>query len=313
MFDKNKFAQILKNISDTYDNQRTFADKTGVNRTYLSQYINLKLDEPPSPKILKKIAYTSNGVTSYYELMKTCGYLSSIDINELLESEDFSDIIENNIEHNGHLLLTMNFDTDDFSEQEKAILNKYIDLWNKNENIDINNLIAGLYDNSKEKILREYKKFHKKLNELVEKNKITNKNKKNENAPSIVLVYGTIPAGIPMECIEDIIDKEEISADMLKGGKQYFGLKVKGNSMFPEYLDGDILILEKVEDCENGQDCCVMVNGNDATFKRIFKNENGIILQPLNPEYQPMIYTNEQIEQLPIRIIGRVVELRRKK
>lgn len=135
----------------------------------------------------------------------------------------------------------------------------------------------------------------------------------NDNNSAVVFVYGTIPAGIPMECIEDIIDTEEISADMLKGGKQYFGLRVKGNSMEPEYLDGDTLILEKVDDCESGDDCVVMVNGNDGTFKRVFKNENGIILQPLNPSYSPIIYTNEQIETLPVRIIGVVVEFRRKK
>lgn len=80
---------------------------------------------------------------------------------------------------------------------------------------------------------------------------------------AIVFVYGSIPAGVPMECIEDIIDTEEIPADMLRGGKQYFGLKVKGNSMEPEYLDGDTLILEKADDCESGDDCVVMVNGND--------------------------------------------------
>lgn len=143
--------------------------------------------------------------------------------------------------------------------------------------------------------------------------------KMNEEAPkfnpnsAIVFVYGTIPAGIPMECIEDIIDTEEISTDMLKGGKQYFGLKIKGNSMYPEYLDGDTIILEKVENCENGQDCVVMVNGNDGTFKRVFKNENGIILQPLNNEFQPMVYSNEQIKNLPVKIIVKVVELRRKK
>lgn len=131
--------------------------------------------------------------------------------------------------------------------------------------------------------------------------------------PAIVFVYGTIPAGIPMEMIEDIIDTEEIDAEMLKSGKQYFGLRIKGNSMYPEYLDGDTIILEKVDDCESGQDCVVMVNGDDGTFKRVFKNENGIILQPLNPEFQPMVYTNEQIEKLPIKIIGKVVELRRKK
>ncbi len=136
-------------------------------------------------------------------------------------------------------------------------------------------------------------------------------NKKNDSA--IVFIYGTIPAGIPMECIEDIIDTEEISADMLKGGKQYFGLRVKGNSMEPEYLDGDTLILEKADDCESGDDAIIMVNGNDGTFKRVFKNENGIILQPLNPEYSPVVYSNEQIENLPVRIIGIVEEIRRKK
>lgn len=130
---------------------------------------------------------------------------------------------------------------------------------------------------------------------------------------AVVFVYGSIPAGIPMECIEDIIDTEEISADMLRGGKQYFGLRVKGNSMEPEYLDGDTLILEKAYNCENGEDCVIMVNGNDGTFKRVFKNENGIILQPLNPKYAPLIFTNEQIETLPVRIIGIVVEIRRKK
>lgn len=135
----------------------------------------------------------------------------------------------------------------------------------------------------------------------------------NDNNSAIVFVYGTIPAGIPMECIEDIMDTEEISADMLRGGKQYFGLRVKGNSMEPEYLDGDTLILEKVDDCESGDDCVVMVNGNDGTFKRVFKNENGIILQPLNPSYSPIVYTNEQIETLPIKILGIVVEFRRKK
>ncbi len=137
--------------------------------------------------------------------------------------------------------------------------------------------------------------------------------KKEKNKSAVVLVYGTIPAGVPMECIEDILDTEEIDADMLKGGKQYFGLKIKGDSMYPEYLDNDTIILLKQDDCESGDDCVVMVNGDDGTFKRVFKNENGIVLQPLNNNYQPMIYNNEQVENLPVRILGKVVELRRKK
>ena len=146
--------------------------------------------------------------------------------------------------------------------------------------------------------------------DLAEKEKLGTKN---PSSSAVVFVYGTIPAGIPMECIEDIIDTEEISADMLKGGKQYFGLRVKGNSMEPEYLDGDTLILMRQDNCESGDDCVVMVNGNDGTFKRVFKNENGIILQPLNPTYSPMVYSNEDIEKLPVRILGVVEEIRRKK
>ena len=137
-------------------------------------------------------------------------------------------------------------------------------------------------------------------------------NSTNKNS-AIVLVYGTIPAGIPMEMIEDVLDTEEISAEMLKGGKEYFGLRIKGDSMFPEYLDGDTIILEKVEDVENGQDAVVMINGDDGTFKRVFKNENGIILQPLNASYSPLVFSNKEIKNKPVKIIGKVVELRRKK
>lgn len=90
----------------------------------------------------------------------------------------------------------------------------------------------------------------------------------NTSNSAVVFVYGTIPAGIPMECIEDIIDTEEISADMLKGDKQYFGLKIKGNSMETEYHDGDVIICEKVDDCENGDECIVMVNGYDRNIQK---------------------------------------------
>lgn len=148
--------------------------------------------------------------------------------------------------------------------------------------------------------------------DLAEKEKISNTNTSASNS-AVVMIYGTIPAGIPMECIEDVIDTEEIPSEMLKGNKQYFGLKVKGDSMEPEYLDGDTLILLRQENCESGDDCVVMVNGFDGTFKRVFKNENGIVLQPLNNKYSPMVYSNEDIEKLPVRILGVVEEIRRKK
>lgn len=158
----------------------------------------------------------------------------------------------------------------------------------------------------------------------IKKSDLIEEKRSNANTVSsaIVFVYGTIPAGIPMECIEDIIDTEEIPASMLNGGKEYFGLKIKGSSMSPTYLDGDTIILEKVDDCESGQDAVVMVNGNDGTFKRVFKDMDAktITLQPLNtnlgsdgkPLFQPVTFNEKQIEELPVRIIGVAREIRRK-
>lgn len=88
MFDKNKFAQILKNINETYISQRDFSKKSEINRTYLSQYMNMKLDEPPKPKILEKLADASNNIVSYEELMKICGYIDEKDFDVYLSSQN---------------------------------------------------------------------------------------------------------------------------------------------------------------------------------------------------------------------------------
>lgn len=125
-------------------------------------------------------------------------------------------------------------------------------------------------------------------------------------------VLGTIPAGIPIEAIEDVIDWEEIPIEMTKGGKEYFALKIRGDSMYPRYEDEDVVIFRKQDTCENGQDCAVMVNGNDATFKRVRLSEKGVTLQPLNPKYDPKVYSNDDVMNLPVRVIGVAVELRRK-
>lgn len=133
----------------------------------------------------------------------------------------------------------------------------------------------------------------------------------NKNAIRIP-VLGSIPAGIPIEAIEDILDWEELPASMGKGGAEYFALRIKGDSMSPSYLDGDVLIFRKQETCNSGQDCAVMVNGDDATFKRVKISEKGITLLPLNPAYDPLYFTHEECAEVPVRILGVVIELRRK-
>lgn len=129
-----------------------------------------------------------------------------------------------------------------------------------------------------------------------------------------VPVFGTIPAGIPVEMIEDTLieDYEEIDASLGRGGGQFFGLKVKGNSMYPEFKNGDTIIFKKQETCENGQFCAVSINHTESTFKKVLKKDSGITLMPLNPDYEPLFFTNEEIKNLPITILGVVKEIRRK-
>lgn len=123
-------------------------------------------------------------------------------------------------------------------------------------------------------------------------------------------VYGSIPAGIPIEAIEDISDTEDLSLKEYDKNKTYLGLRVDGDSMYPKYLDGDTVILEKCPDCESGTDAAVYVNGYEATLKTVIKNENGTItLRPINPNYSPTTYGKGDD---PVKILGIVKEIRRK-
>lgn len=125
-------------------------------------------------------------------------------------------------------------------------------------------------------------------------------------------VLGRVVAGIPLEAIEEIEDYEEIPRKMASSG-EFFALRIKGRSMEPKLYEGDIVIVRKQEDVDSGDTAIVLVNGDEATVKQIKKTEAGIMLIGFNVEvYQPHFYSNEQIEALPVRIIGKVVESRHK-
>lgn len=126
-----------------------------------------------------------------------------------------------------------------------------------------------------------------------------------------VPILGKVAAGIPIEEIEDVIGWEEISESMARKGK-YFCLEIKGDSMEPDLRDGDIVVVRHQNTAENGDIVIAQVNGNEATCKRIAISETGITLMSYNPKYEPMPFTNEQIESIPVSIIGKVVESRRK-
>ena len=126
-------------------------------------------------------------------------------------------------------------------------------------------------------------------------------------------VLGSVPAGIPLEAVEDILDWEEIPASMCTGGKEYFALEVKGDSMWPDYLEGDVVIVRKSPTCESGNVCVVHVNGYDATLKQVRIGEDGSLsIIPKNQSYPPRTFSREEVLSLPVSIAGVVMELRRK-
>ena len=126
-------------------------------------------------------------------------------------------------------------------------------------------------------------------------------------------VLGSVPCGIPSDAVEfwDTDEWEEISEKMSRQGT-FFALKVKGDSMSPRIQKGDVLIVQQTPDAESGEVVIAKVNGQDACCKKLIKHPEGIVLQSFNPSYEPMYFSNQDIQDKPVQIIGKVVENRQK-
>ena len=125
-------------------------------------------------------------------------------------------------------------------------------------------------------------------------------------------VLGRVAAGIPIEAVTDVDDWEEIPESMAKTG-EYFALRITGNSMEPRMLDGDVVIVKRQSDVDSGDVAVVLVNGNDATVKQITKSETGLTLIGWNlAVYTPRTYNKKECRDLPVSILGKVVEIRGK-
>ena len=124
-------------------------------------------------------------------------------------------------------------------------------------------------------------------------------------------VLGTVAAGIPISAVEEILDYEEVPQSWKNQG-EFFGLRIKGDSMKPDINHGDTVIVRKQSTANNGHVVITLVNGDDVTCKKFEKLDNGIMLISNNSEYSPMYFSNEEVITKPVVIIGRVVELRRK-
>lgn len=143
---------------------------------------------------------------------------------------------------------------------------------------------------------------------------IVNNETKIDNFGNTVIsipILGTVKAGYDYLAQENWIGTIDVETSLVGNGKDYFALKVKGDSMSPVLIENDIVIIRKQDDFENGDIVVAIVNGDEATIKRGKKSETGILLQPLNTTYEPLIFTNEEIKNIPVLIVGVVKQLKR--
>jgi hypothetical protein len=106
------------------------------------------------------------------------------------------------------------------------------------------------------------------------------------NPVAPVPLLGSVKAGYNYLAQENWIGTVDVEKSLVGDGKDYFALKVKGDSMAPVFIENDIVIIKRQSDCENNEYAVVIINGDEGTLKKIKKTDNGIILQPLNPAYR---------------------------
>jgi repressor LexA len=129
-----------------------------------------------------------------------------------------------------------------------------------------------------------------------------------------IAVRGDVAAGQPIEALTNIEDYEEIPASWLLTG-DYAALRIHGDSMQPRMMAGDVVIVRVQPTAENGDIVVVLLDEDGearATCKRFSRDANGVTLSSFNPDYAPIHLSNEQLKKTPLRMFGRVVELRAK-
>lgn len=174
----------------------------------------------------------------------------------------------------------------------------------------INKIEKGLRDINQSQVLCFAKALNTTPAYLMGWEEKTEENKPKKKVYKIP-VYGEIAAGIPIDAIEDIIDYEEVDEHTFNRG-ELIALKIRGDSMEPRICNGDVVIIRLQNDIESGELAAVLINGDSATLKKIKKDKKGIYLIPFNNDYETVFYSNDEILELPITIIGKVIELRGK-
>lgn len=302
MFDKIKFSQILNKINSTYDSMTEFSEKSKVNRTYLSQYINQKLDSPPSPKVLLKIANNSNKMTNYEELMLTCGYLEkNMEIDEVLKNifNQYLPILKE-LKLDDELINTMynmTFEAQKYGEKFDKLASKLpIETQNK------------VYTISSEILSKTKEVMSSTISDIslrVKYNLNSNLTNKLFNIP----VLGKIAAGQPILAEEYLEGYLPVDPNVfgMTTYDDYFYLKVSGESMNLKVHNGDYALIHKQDYADDGDIIVAIVNGDDEATLKKYKiiNESTIALEPMSTLPMEPIYVN--LKDTNFKIIGKAI------
>ncbi len=112
---------------------------------------------------------------------------------------------------------------------------------------------------------------------------------------------------------KDIINKyTKKYTDYKISKKDLFTFKIKNKSMMPRIHCNDTLVINKQSDVKNGDIALVVIKENEPICRKIIKQKSNLILMPFNTNFDPEIYTWEEVQNIPIIIIGKVIEIRSK-
>lgn len=200
-------------------------------------------------------------------------------------------------------------------------LKHYMEL-NKKDRNDICNLLGFKYSTfsdwyngnkypriDKIEILANY--FHIEKSDLIEDKDKSKKVDKFGNPVVPLPILGIVKAGYDYLAQENWIGTIDVETSLVGDGSNFFCLKVKGDSMSPLIIEDDIVVIRKQDDFETGDIVVAIVNGDESTIKKGRKNDNSILLQPFNPNYEPLIFTYDEMKTIPVTIVGIVKQLKR--
>lgn len=181
--------------------------------------------------------------------------------------------------------------------------------------IGVSGQALGMYENEKrdmstDTVIKLANYFDVSTDYLLGKSDTRTKTDKLGNPVVSIPILGTVKAGYNYLAEENWIGNVDIDKKLADSG-EFFALNVKGDSMSPVLIEGDIVVVKKQDDFENGDIVVALINGDEATIKKAKKSDSSILLQPFNNNYEPLIFTYEEMKSIPVKIIGTVKQLKR--